>query len=739
MGTVVPLNRMTAMGDLEGSEAGRMLQVIRRDMDLKGELFKNRRRNEEILALSYQDGTTLGGATDWQNIRENSLNIPYRHNRWLEARATSKKMIVKVNRDAGEGQRPGGPADDKVGMWTGITLGRVAHIGGFRREMNAVIGEVEGRGVSVMKIGYHHEEITLAQTGEVGKNAQSVVPEVLDGGDTEAKPGQDHPEISKGLAAMAEDEMFQLAAGSEGVDAVLARKDSHDDAALKDETDDSPIQNTRLIRRRVYMRKLRVGEDVGWAPWVYDVEDTPFWWERFVWTVAEVKAAKHLFKRSFRRMVEGYDGRNVSEVFRSGKTPSTDSMGMDARQAQSEDVLTEDERFVEWFALWYRRPDMQAGGYRKIVAPEMPDEFVEADDSNPHYDETTGTMMIPDFYPFYEFAPILSSLTVPERTCAIPLIGASMPHFEKLAEYNRIRQEAALKGVTRISQFHPALKDNKQVIAAVENGEIFYGFISPDGLVGTDGKMLDAVKNYDFSNSDPEIDRQAAKEELNCLNMLGMPPSAYQGMGTAKTATQDAQGISASEGEADAVISYMETRMADVLCGMRGLIRGNYDDEDFQKLLGQEGAAVMKQWQTGTVDDGDEIIVTFGANAKAQEVVEKKQLMEAIALVRSAVEPLSGQPIYDEFVLIEELFRRLNVGAPKKSEAPFKALHQLVKQLAAKVEELTGENPLDQKGKQNGKPKGPNPSEGAGPTQQNLGAGAARGAAPQDAAPVAAQ
>lgn len=724
------LSGLQDMGDLGSSRSGRVLQSIRRDSDIKGRLFRDRRRNEEILSLAYQDGTALGGDIEWRNVRENSLNLPYRWVRWFESQATSKKMIVKVNRDAGAGQRPGGPADNETGMWQGITLGRIAQEGGFRREMNNLIAEWAPRGTSVMKIGYHEESITREESQEAGKDPQSVIVDVAQG-DLEAKPGQAHLEISKGLGVMAEDDNVLKQVGTEGIAAILARKSAHDEADYRDEIDESPKTSTRLIRRKIYMRQLRVGTDVGWAPFVFDTEDTPLWWERHTWTVAEVKASD-LFKPAFKGLVEGYDARTISGVFQSGETPDVDNMDQDSRAAQTEDVLDEDERIVEWFEVWYRRPDMKAGGFRKIVAPEAPDMFVEADDSNPFVDDD-GYGLIPGFYPYYDFTPIKSSLPVPARTTGIPPIAVGMTQFEKIAEYNRLRQEAALKGATRIYQLHPALKGEKGLIDALNNGEIGYAYVAPDGLVETTGtgKMLDGINTYSFTGTNPEIDREAAREEADWVKVMGMPPAVLQGMGTAETLGQDRQGIAAGERESGALVSYFEERMADVMGGIRGLMRGNLDDEDFIRLLGQEGAAVMKAWQDGSVDDGDEIEVTFGARALAQEAVEKKQLMEAIGLEKGEVEPLSGVGLYDTAPLFEELHRRLDVGPPKKNEGPMLQLQQMVMKLASMVEEATGVNPLTGEGdeKQNGKakPGGPSKSEGSGPSEQNIDAGAKRG------------
>lgn len=267
---VTPLRVFSDVSEFGESKSGRVLQTIRRSMDLIDDLMRRRLRNEQVLALSYQDTHTarsrIGGSDEWENMRENALNLPYRYVRWVESQATSKKMIVKVDRDAGASQRPGGPADTQTAMWLGITLGRVAYEAGFQRETKALIAEVLPRGTSVIAIGYHEEVISPETSEESGKDAQSVVVDVLGEGDFEAKDGQDHEAISEGLANMAKGEEFQATAGTRGVNALLARKDSHDDAAFDAETDRSPIAGARVIRRRAWMRKKRVGEDVGWAP-----------------------------------------------------------------------------------------------------------------------------------------------------------------------------------------------------------------------------------------------------------------------------------------------------------------------------------------------------------------------------------------------------------------------------------------------------------------------------------------
>lgn len=729
--------RTTDPTSLNATKSGRVLATIRRDMDLKDGVMRKRLRNEEVLSLAYRDGTMLGGGDDADNLREYALNLPYRYVRWLESQATSKKMVVKVNRDAGEGQHPGGPADNATGMWQGITLCRVAYEAGFKREIRAVIGEVCPRGTSVIRIGYHAPAITAADSAEVGKDAQSVVGDVLGKGDVEAKEGQAHGEVSTGLGAMAADPMVQATVGREGVGAILARKDSHDQAEYARETKTAalPTEDVRPTRHRIWMRKLRVGEDCGWSPNVYDVEDAGMWWARHVDTVAWVKSSS-LFSDSFKKMVKGYDARNVSGVARGGETPSTQSMSPDARAAQSEDVLDDDERLVEWFEVWCRRPEMLSGGVRKIVSPECPTEFVEADEANPHvFPEGTpdaGRGSIPGFYPFYDFTPILSSLTVPERTTGIPLIAAGMTQFEQICEILRLLHESSLRHSLRLYEIHPALKDDKLLLDALRNGEDGYAYVGKEAQRDATGKWVQGVTPIQFSGNTLDLERMLALLESSWVKSMGMPPAVLQGVGTAGTLGQDNMGLAAGERESGALVAYFEERVADVLSGVRGLLRANYDDEDFVRLLGTEGAEVMKAWQTGATDDGDAIEVTFGVNAQAQETVEKKQLMEAITLEKGEIEPVTGLEKFDTAPLFEELHRRLDVGKPKLNDGMMQQLQQLAligKQvLMAQQATQTGASGGGAPGRPGtSSSAGPNPSEGDGPKEGNLAAGATRG------------
>lgn len=745
-----PDKRLTSISTdgLNGTRSARLLDTIRRDMDAKDVLFRTRRRNEEILSLKYREGGMIGGEGAAKNLRENATNLPYRYVRWLEAQAVGKKMVVKVNRDAGEGQVPSGPSDAQTGDWVARCLKRVAYEAGFKREMKAIIGDVSPRGCSVMRVGYHRQAISYADSAEVGKDAQSVVTDVLGKGDVEAKPGQAHEEISTGLLNMATDPMAQLTAGREGVGAILARKASHDAMHYAQETDDSPIEDTRETRHRLWMRKMRVGEECGWSPHVYDTADTKIWWERLLWTVAECKAAETLLSASFRAKCGDYalDSRTSSGVARGGVLPGEQVMGSDGRIAQSEDLRDDDEKVVEFFQVWIRRPDLDSGGIRRIVCAACPDEFIEADARNPHVYATgplKGFGMIPGFFPFVDFTPILSSLPTPDRTAGVPLIAVGMTQFEQLAEINRLLHESALRHALRLYQIHPGLKDAKKILAALKNGEDGFGFVADQALV-VNGKMDAGVVPLQFSGNTLEVERHAARLEGEWVKMQGMPPAVLQGVGTAGTAAQDNMGLAAGERESGALVGYFEDRTADVLGILRGLMRGNFDDEDYIRLVGAEGAAVMKAWANGTTDEGDEIEVAFGANAQAELTVRTKQVMEAINLLMAQVEPVTGMPKFDVTGLIQELCRLLEVGTPVLDQSMLRKLQTAVVTLAQQVKMLTGQGggAPGEPGAE-GAPKesttssqqGPGASEGDGPKQGNLAAGVARGTMSPNAGP----
>jgi hypothetical protein len=312
-----------------------------------------------------------------------------------------------------------------------------------------------------------------------------------------------------------------------------------------------------------------------------------------------------------------------------------------------------------------------------------------------------------------------------------------MPHFERLAEMRRLTHESGLRHSLRAYELDPAVKDKKRVMDALKNGEDGFSWVADQAQVDMSGRLRPGVTPIQFSGNTMEVDRLEEKEKGAWVIVSGMPPAVLQGVGTAGTAAQDNMGLAAGERESGALVGYFEQRMADVLSGMRGLIRAHYDDEDFIRLLGEEGAAVMKAWQQGSVDDGDMIEVTFGERAQAERTVRTKQVMEAISSELSQVDPVTGMPKYDPTPLFEELHRMLDVGAPRLNPAVNDMLTKLAmigkQALAAQSQTGTGAAGAPPSPTTTGSSGGPNPSEGGGPQEGTLVSGASRGTVPANA------
>jgi hypothetical protein len=160
-----------------------------------------------------------------------------------------------------------------------------------------------------------------------------------------------------------------------------------------------------------------------------------------------------------------------------------------------------------------------------------------------------------------------------------------------------------------------------------------------------------------------------------------------------------------------------------------------------------DAVAVMKAWQQGSVDDGDDIEITFGANAQAQKTVQTKQTMEAIQLEDAKIEPVTQLPLYDSTPLYEELHRILEVGAPKMNDGTMHQLQQLAmigkqvlmaQQAMAQQQGGAGGGPPQGAGPRNGSSphEGPSPSEGSGPQEGTLTSGAHRGTVGTGSAPT---
>lgn len=719
----------TKITDLSKRPA-RILDRLQRCERVVGRVMEGRQKFEDVISLRYWlDGggtqtETGGGGPEGEALRVYALNLPYRYCRWLEAQATGEPIVIKQPREAGAGQRPGAAAgDEQTAEWVARIITRALHEARYENEMNAVIGECCGRGISFLEIGYHEESLSRTIASEVGKDTQSVAGDVILKGETQAVPGQAHAENAEGLRTIAGDRVVQAQVGMQGVVGLLTRAGSHDAEAARDEVDRSPIAEVRDIRRRIWVRKLRVNEDLFFDQSVADFQDVPLVARRHVNTKAEFDA-KPWIKAGAKRKIHGYPDRWQSGITGTGQTDTARRMSPDARQAAITAGEDTSEWLVEWFEVYEKRPSMAAGGIRYALCFELPDEIISVDDAYPFVDDD-GCCVIPGFYPFFDFAPLKPPVQTPERMLGIPLVAPGWTQFEKIQEFNRLRVESARKHSLRAYQFHPALKGEKKIVERFQNGEDGIGFFAPPALMGPDGKMQEAVLPIQFSGNTQEIDRQAQREYADWIRVQGMPPAHVEGVGQAETATQEQIGTSAGESEMAALVKRLESRFADVCEGIRGLIRAFYDSEDIVELLGAEGGEAIKAWKPSSMK-GDRLQVMFGLRAKREDAVEKKQLMEAITLVQGNIDPVTGLPVYDAQPLYAELFRSLGVGKPQMNATMLAQLQQLAMlgQQALMAQQQAGGGGAQPPASGGANPGGPRPSEGSGPNRGNLESGA---------------
>jgi hypothetical protein len=524
------------------TESARKLCRIQDADKVIGRVMSGRTQFEDVISLRYwlnnqQGGGATdigGGGADEDGLRVYALNLPYRYCRWLEAQATGEPIVIKQPRDSGAGERQKvdpqtgqaivSAGDAQTAEWVGRIITRALYEARYENELNAVIGECCGRGISFLAIGYHAESITRTTASEVGKDAQSIQVDVLTEGKVEAVPGQTGTEAAEGLRTIAGDRVVQANVGLSGVLRLLQRAGSHDVMAAKTEQDRSPIASVRDIRRRIWVKKLRVGEDLFFDMTVADFQDVPLVVWRHVDTRAEFKR-NTLIREGAKRKIHGFPDRYQSGVTGTGQTASAALMSPDARQAAILSGENTDEWLVEWFECFEKRPDMAAGGIRYALCAEIPDEVISVDDDYPYVDDE-GNCAIPGFYPFFDFAPLKPPVHQPERMLGVPLVAPGWTQFKKIQEFNKLRIESARRHSLRAYQMHPALKTEKKLKERLENGEDAVAFFAPAGLMGPDGKMAEAILPIQFTGNTQEIDRQAQREYGDWLRAC--PPPAWR-------------------------------------------------------------------------------------------------------------------------------------------------------------------------------------------------------------------
>lgn len=711
-------------------EAACKMRAVEQFVRMRGEVWADRERYANALGLRDSD---TGHKT-----RRTSVNLSFRYMQRLTAEVTGQPLHVKMSRDAGAGQsmmgEPPGEAigDEAVAEWVEIGVSRVLYEAGTQRETDACVVDLCAYGVTGSWIGYHADVVGLDEAREASKDVSgdpvsdpeqepiepaesNIVAETL-AGDTEAKPGQDH----RAIATMLRDAAAQIPAGADmnAMAALQMRAQSHDAMAAKEAK--AKTGEARVIQRKIWEKRGIVGFDTFWHPSVHDFEDSPWVCRRVLvplWsfrTWGEIKA-------KYRKAAKGVADRYRPTVESPGKTtPSPEEAKGDPS-----------EKYVECYVFWIREPWRPDGGRRTIACPEFRGEWIQEDDSNPYIDDD-GRPLIDGFFPFFYCAPLLPPMEDPKRTLGMALIEPGAETEDRINEFLQTILAHYKRHGFRLYFLHPLLKNKKRIKEALRRGEDGMSFDAPEGV--KDAKdMANLVVPVQFSGQAEQMERMLAKLIEFWRIEQGFPAASLLGTAQADTATQETIGVEAGNNELGVIAGRIEDFVAAKARGVLGLMRGFYQTEKMRELLGAEGSAAWDLYRK-TATAGDRLTVKLGARAARSEAVSIEQLMKAIEVDRTTLDPVLGVRTLDEMPLIEELHRGLKAGKPKKLPQDALMAQQIIGSLMAENEALKG-------GPGGGSPPGGKPSGGGGgrapndgdgaPTKANLNSGARRDTSPK--------
>lgn len=730
--------------DTAETEAACKMRAVIQFAKMRGEVWSERERYAAALGLRGFGRSGLGESGQFASSaggerRPTGVNLSFRYMQRLTAEVTGQPLHVKMSRDAGAGQSQAGDpeqgaiGDESIAEWVEIGVSRVMYEAGTQRETDASVVDLCAYGVTGSWIGYHADVVGLEEAREAAKDVSgdpvedpsqqqvdpadsNIVAETV-AGDVQAKPGQDH----RAIAATLRDAAAVIPAGTDpnAMAALLARAQSHD--AMGATEAKAKTGEARVIQRKIWEKRGIVGFDTFWHPSVYEFEDSP-------WVCRRVLPPLEMFKRwgeikaKYRTQAKGVADRYRPTVESPGKTsPSPEATKGDPS-----------EKYVECYVFWIREPWRPDGGRRKIACPEFPGEWIEADEGNPYVDDE-GRQLIEGFFPFFYCAPLLPPLEDPKRTLGTALIEPGARTEERINEFLSTILAHYKRHGFRVYALHPLLKGKTKIKEALRQGIDGFTFDAPSGM--KDAKeMQGLIVPIQFSGQAEQMERMLAKLIEFWRIEQGFPAASLLGTAQSETATQEQIGVEAGNNELGVIAGRIEEWVAAKARGILGLMRGFYLTEKMRELLGAEGSAAWDAYRE-TSTSGDRLTVKLGARAARSEAVSIEQLMKAIEVDRTTLDPVLGVRTLDEMPLIEELHRGLKAGKPKKLPQDALMAQQLIGSLMAENEALKGGGAGGPPG--SGGPSGPpgrngkTPNKGDGaPTEANLNAGARRDTAP---------
>ena len=707
--------------------AGKALTRIQAFVRKFNEVRPQRERFAKALGLDWTLAASgVDRPDDPEYFGKHAVNLPFFYGQLLKAAASGEPPVIKYPREAGPGQTLSGipgptESDAKLASWVEMFLTRIVHESGAVDEWADAIDDVLAWGPGVVAIGFDknvvHPDIaqnTLRSVEDISLQAA--------GGDTVAKPGERHEEAAKRLREMVqmaseEDSGFVLT--SQEAEWYLARAQSHDAMAVKEAEEPLP---PAWDGHKIWARRCQVGVDVFWDSTVTRLEDARWMARRVEMTIEEFRASP-LFKKSVRTKGEG----GIKGVYPRGVTGLEGNTG---EEESHHDAALVDDKVVVLYEIWVSRPELRSGGERHFVSPEMPDKFLESDSRNPYINED-GRPLIPGFYPIFASVPIQPPINDPLRTVGIPALAPGWPQVLEMNDLRTLSLDSARKHSKAVYVADRRLGGQRK-IQRILAGPDAAVFMAPSGVRdATERKSL--IVPIQFTGKNEELDRQVLRVEQDWRSIMGVAAAVYQGQGVSDTLGQDQIAQKAGASLQGLIIDSVQEAFAKMVEGMRGLAR-MYPIEMVVRYLGQAGAEAVMEWSRTSMD-GDKMWVRFGSRAKAEEAVDRKQLMETIGLLEQKQD--LGGPIYETEQYYEDLVRSQGLGKPEKVDPEQRQLRQLAAVAQALMEQYGQEEVIRMAqgggspggGGSGGSPVRPSVSDSRGPSEQNIGSGARRGAA----------
>lgn len=633
------------------------------------------------------------------------VNWSYRYMRWLSAQGMGERPYIKTSRDASP--------DEIVGEMADVLMGRVLDEGNAFHEWRQTYADKCWLGCSTVWYGYHARIVDAAQVADAAESPAQAVERALQG-DIAARPGQDRQLMAEALRTPARDEVEGTALGSAGRAALFGAAQAQDQAGLEEYGEASDVQ---VADRQIWFRREVPGEGTFWDPNACDPSDWEWMAQKITMRVED--ARRHPGLGPGRKRLQGTELTSPGKKSPGGPNTAVTTTGLDG------DVDNEGKR-VTLYIFWDKRHET-----RHIISPELPDEYLEADETNPYTDEA-GNGLIPGFFPCAYSAPELPPLEGPERCFGVPLVAPGWVAEQDADNFRRMMVMDANKHARRDYILNRSIvKDEQQVINALRGPT---GSIIPiDVEPGMEDKVIFPLQ---FRGSTGEIEHQFREAEATWVKAMAMPMAELSSAAQAATATQEEIGVAAGRNEAEDVIKQDERAFARLVMGMRGLVRGLYSEEKIAALLGPKFLEAFELWSQSALD-GDLVEVKFGTRVLREDAVRTKQTQMAIELAQNYTGPM-GLPIYDLRPMYNELFRNLGMGAPQEVAPEEMQMRQLVEQLVQELEQAReeaaqahaeGKREAMQKQAGAGKPgpDGKRKSQGSAPKRDTINSGARRG------------